>query len=85
MFSKDPDFLAKTMGIHTNCKRFALRVWHAANLPIPTDFVDLHVKWLKEYWFDDQGRPITGAEEKELIDNWQLVYESEAQEIFTVI
>ena len=76
MFSKDPEFCTTTHETHTNCKRLALRIWSAANLQIPKDFKEEHVAWLKDYWFDDDGIPISGAEEKELITNWQILYKS---------
>ena len=85
MFSKDPAFLITTLETHTNCKRFALRVWKAANLEIPKKFVDDHVAWLKENWFDDEGKPITEHQQEELIKNWQILYKSQAEQIFNAI
>ena len=35
IFAKDPEFLKSTRSTHTNCKRFALKVWEAANLEVP--------------------------------------------------
>lgn len=85
MFQKDPSFLKSTHDTHTNCKRLALKIWQAAGLEVPKDFMEAHVAWLKEFWFDDEGKPVSGAEAEDLITNWQILYQSEMDEIFSVI
>ena len=61
MFERDPSFLKETQETHTNCKRFAVKVWEAIGLDIPKKFKEEHVDWLKDNWFDNEGKPITNA------------------------